>query len=168
MSKTPGSKRPARVAATPPAAEVLGVDHIYLAVRSLEQAEAFYDRALLRVLGFRKSTFTLAGAPHVNYFNRVFGIVLRPANADTAAHDAYAPGLHHLCLRVAGQSDVDRAAKGLRDAGIEVELPRLFPEYAPDYYAVFFHDPDGVRLELTNFRAERKHRMDHWTATEDD
>lgn len=30
----------------------------------------------------------------------------------------------------------------------------LYPEYAPDYYAIFFSDPDGIRLELTNFRQE--------------
>jgi glyoxylase I family protein len=52
-------------------------------------------------------------------------------------------------------------ACALAAAGLEVSPPRLFPEYAPDYHAVFFTDPDGVRLEVTNFRAERKHRMEH-------
>lgn len=32
----------------------------------------------------------------------------------------------------------------------------------PDYRAVFLDDPDGLRLELTNFRAERRARLEHW------
>ena len=44
--------------------------------------------------------------------------------------------------------------------------PRLYPEYAPDYRAVFADDPDGVRLEVTNFRAERRQRMRDWDQSE--
>ena len=36
------------------------------------------------------------------------------------------------------------------------------PLYAADYYAVFFEDPDGVRLEITNFRQGRRERMQRW------
>ena len=36
---------------------------------------------------------------------------------------------------------------------------RLYPEYAPDYYATFFSDPDGIRLEITNYRQERRKRF---------
>jgi glyoxylase I family protein len=145
-----------------PAAEIIGIDHIYLSVRSLERSEAFYDQALLQILGFRKNSFDLGGDRHVQYFNRWFGVVLRPAHSGTGPHDPYAPGLHHLCLRVEGQADVDRVAGALAAAGIPASAPRLFPEYAPDYYATFFNDPDGVRLEITNFRQERKQRMEHW------
>jgi hypothetical protein len=34
---------------------------------------------------------------------------------------------------------------------INVEGPRLWPEYSPDYCAVFFNDPDGIRLEVMNY-----------------
>jgi len=57
---------------------------------------------------------------------------------------------------------VHRVAKALRDGGIEVSAPRLYPEYAPDYWACFLDDPDGLCLEITNFRAERRERMQHW------
>jgi glyoxylase I family protein len=143
-------------------AEIIGIDHIYLSVGALEQSEAFYDRALLDVLGFKKNSFTLGGDRHVQYFNRQFGIVLRPARARAERHDPYAPGLHHLCLRVEAIEDVDRAAHALGAAGIPVSAPRFFPEYAEDYYAISFSDPDGLRLEITNFRRERRHRQEHW------
>jgi catechol 2,3-dioxygenase-like lactoylglutathione lyase family enzyme len=145
-----------------PAAEVIGIDHIYLSIASLERSEAFYDRVLGETLGFQKNRFVLAGDEHIQYYNRQFGIVLRPARG-SRSHESYAPGLHHLCLRVNDQADVERVAKALTAAGIEVSAPRLYTEYAPDYFAVFLSDPDGLRLEVTNFRAERRERMEHWS-----
>ena len=105
-----------------PAAEVIGFDHIYLTVSSLARSEAFYDRLLEETLGFRKNSFALDGDPHIQYYNRWFGIVLRPARS-TAAHDRYAPGLHHLCFRVAEPADVQRAAEALGAAGIVATAP---------------------------------------------
>ena len=147
----------------PAAAEVIGFDHVYLTVSSPPRSESFYDRVLKDTLGFHKNAFALDGDPHVQYFNRHFGIVLRPARS-SAAHDRYAPGLHHLCLRVTEAADVERAAAALAAAGIVTTAPRLYPEYAPDYVAIFVDDPDGIRCEITNFRAERRARMEEWDA----
>jgi catechol 2,3-dioxygenase-like lactoylglutathione lyase family enzyme len=141
--------------------EVIGIDHIYIAVSDLARSEVFYDRVFLN-LGFRKNSFPINGDPHVQYYNRHFGYVLRPAK-NIKAHDSYAPGLHHFCLRVDSVSDVKDAAKALRDSGIEVSEPKLYPEYASDYYAFFFADPDGLRLEVTNYRQERRDRHSNWT-----
>lgn len=145
--------------------EVIGLDHVYLAVGDLAAAEAFYD-VLMSVLGFRKHAAPLAGEPHVHYYNRHYGYSLRPARPGAPAHDPYAPGLHHFCFRVVDQVAVDRSAGELRAAGIAVTEPRYYPEYAPDYYATFLRDPDGIRLEITNFRAERRRRMADWEASE--
>ena len=139
--------------------DIIGIDHIYIAVSDLAVSVAFYDR-VMAVLGFRKTAFEIAGDPHIQYFNRHFGFVLRPARRGT--HDPYAPSLHHLCLRVDTAADVAEAAAGLRDAGIAVSEPQLYPDYAPDYVAVFFTDPDGVRLEITNYRQERRDRHERW------
>lgn len=141
--------------------DVIGIDHIYIAVSDLARSEAFYDRALMQALGFRKNKFALNGEPHIQYFNRHFGFVLRPAR-NRVAHDPYAPGLHHFCLRVDSESDVVAAAGALRSLGIDASEPKLYPEYAPDYRATFFADPDGIRLEVTNYREERRERHDNW------
>jgi len=142
-------------------AEVTGIDHLYISVSDLAQSEPFYDRVLIQALGFRKNSFTLAGDPHIQYFNRHFGFVLRPARVHTA-HDSYSPGLHHFCLRVDSIAEVHAVAEQLRSAGIDATEARLYPEYAPDYSATFFTDPDGIRLEVTNYRQERRERHDHW------
>lgn len=140
--------------------EVVGLDHVYLTVADLARSEHFYDR-VFAALEFRKNEFPIDGDRHVQYFNPHFGVVIRPARVATT-HEPYAPGLHHLCLRVESADDVRRVAAELRVAGIEASEPRLFPEYAPDYVATFFRDPDGLRLEVTNYRAERRRRHAHW------
>ncbi len=143
--------------------EIIGIDHIYLAVSDLARAEAFYDLVLRDTLGFRKNAFSLGAEPHVQYFNRHFGFVLRPARED-GRHSPYACGLHHFCLRVESIADVATVAERLRSAGVGASEARNYPEYAPDYWATFFTDPDGIRLEVTNYRQERRERHDHWPA----
>jgi catechol 2,3-dioxygenase-like lactoylglutathione lyase family enzyme len=145
------------------AAEVLGIDHAYFSVRDLAVSERFYDALLVGALGHVKVHTPIGGEPHVHYVNRQFSVALRPARS-TMAHDAYAAGLHHFCFRVADAAAVDRVAKFLTAAGIAVSEPRLYPEYALDYYATFVSDPDGLRLEVANFRADRRERLANWEA----
>ncbi len=141
--------------------EVIGIDHVYVTVRDPEGSEGFYDR-VMGVLGFRKRRGTIGGDPHVHYYNRHYGYSLRPARESSPDHDPYAPGLHHFCFRVVDEAAVDRAARELGEAGVDATEPRYYPEYAPDYYATFFNDPDGIRLEVTNFREIRRKLMYDW------
>jgi glyoxylase I family protein len=143
--------------------DVTGIDHIYISVSDLGRSEAYYDLVLGKVLGFRKKSFTLDGEPHIQYFNRHFGFVLRPAHGSTP-HDPFAPGLHHFCLRVDSVADVVAAADQLRALGVDASEAKLYPEYASDYWATYFTDPDGIRLEITNYRQERRDRHDNWRA----
>ena len=137
--------------------EVIGIDHIYIAVSDLWVSEDYYDKVMIEALGFRKNKFSINGDPHIQYFNRHFGFVLRPALA-TAKHDSYSAGLHHFCFRVESAAEVEAVANQLRALGIDASEAKLFPEYASDYWATCFTDPDGIRLEVTNYRQERRDR----------
>ena len=141
--------------------EVIGIDHVYVTVRDLARSTRFYD-GVMSVLGYEKLEAPIGGDPHVHYYNRQFGFSLRPARPNTPEHDPYAPGLHHFCFRVLDEAAVDRAAAELRARGVDTSDPRYLQEYAPDYYATFFSDPDGMRLEITNFREQRRRRMFDW------
>jgi len=143
------------------ALEVIAVDHIYVAVRDFDRSVAFYD-GVMRLLGFRKGTNPIAGERHAHYFNRVTQLSLRPARGVFAMHDPYQPGLHHICLRLPTNAEVDMAARDLGALGVKATAPRLYPEYAPDYYATFFSDPDGIRFELVAHRRMRTLIRDHW------
>lgn len=140
--------------------EIIGIDHVYVTVSNMERSERFYD-SVMEVLGFRKNRFEIGDEVHIQYYNRHFGYVLRPARS-ASAHNSYAPGLHHLCFRVENEAAVREAADRLKANKIPVSEPLLYSEYAPDYFAVFFSDPDGVRLEITNYREERRQRHDNW------
>jgi glyoxylase I family protein len=140
--------------------EVIGIDHVYLTVSDLARSRRFYD-GVMRVLSYASLESTVGGDPHVHYFNRQFGFSLRPARS-RAAHDPYAPGLHHFCFRVVDERAVDRAHAELVALGVAASAPRVYPEYSADYYATFFEDPDGIRLEITNFREIRRRRMFDW------
>jgi glyoxylase I family protein len=143
--------------------EAIGIDHIYITVTDLAKSEQFYDLVFMQTLGFRKNKFPLGdkGEPHIHYYNRHFGYVLRPARSLTS-HEPYSPGLHHFCLRVNSASDVHDVANQLRSAGIDATEAKLYPEYASDYVATFFNDPDGIRLEVTNYWQLRRERHDQW------
>lgn len=141
--------------------EVIGLDHIYIAVSDMLRSEVFYDQ-VMRALGFRKALRPIGGQPHVHYFNRCMRYTIRPAIESTCAHNQNSPGLHHLCFQVRDEKDVDAAAALLRECGIEVYEPRLYPGYAPDYYATFFRDPDGIELEIVNRLKARDETTKNW------
>ena len=140
--------------------EVIGIDHIYISVSQLARSEKYYDQ-IMPLLGFKKNTFPNEGDLHIQYYNRHFGYVLRPAQAE-AAPGPLRPGLHHICFRVEDCAALDRIAQQFGVLRIEHSTPQLYPEYAPDYYAIFFSDPDGIRLEITNYRQERRKRFENW------
>ena len=141
--------------------DVTAVDHVYVAVSDLARAEAFYDR-VMQLLGFKKGTDPIAGERHLHYYNRATQYSIRPAKRE-APHDPYRPGLHHLCFRVDSRAEVDEAAAGLAALGIAATPPALYPEYADDYYATFFADPDGIRLEIVALRRGRILVRDRWS-----
>lgn len=63
-------------------------------------------------------------------------------------------GINHFAFHASSKGEVDRFYKEfLKPRGTKTlyESPKSFPEYAPDYYAVFFEDPDRIKLEVASF-----------------
>lgn len=141
--------------------EVVGLDHIYLTVTDMARSEIWYDK-VLGLLDYRKGDRMIANAPHRHYFNKLMQITIRPARAGHQPHDSYSPGLHHLCLQVASNENVDRFAALLTASGIPCSKPDWHREYADDYYATFFNDPDGLRFEVMARRAARDMIVRRW------
>ena len=138
----------------PHAMEITGLDHVYLTVEDFSVSQRFYD-GVMRALGFRKGDRPIAGEPHAHYFNRALQCTIRPARPGGPRHDPRSPGLHHLCFQASSRADVNAAYEALRGLEVEATPPREYPEYNDDYYATFFEDPDGLRLEIV---ARSKHR----------
>jgi catechol 2,3-dioxygenase-like lactoylglutathione lyase family enzyme len=57
----------------------------------------------------------------------------------------------HLALTAPSREAVDEVFARVREAGAEVlHEPRVWPEYHPGYYGVFFRDPDGNNVEAVH------------------
>jgi glyoxylase I family protein len=66
-------------------------------------------------------------------------------------HDRYAPGLHHFALRAKSPADVDALFAKLASFGADIlDPPRFYPDYGEGYYALFFADPDGLKIEYVH------------------
>jgi glyoxylase I family protein len=67
------------------------------------------------------------------------------------AHDRYSCGLHHLAWVAQSRDDVDRLHELLVVIGATVlDPPADYPQYREGYYALFFADPDGLKLEFVH------------------
>ena len=144
--------------------QITGLDHVYVAVSDFERSVAFYDR-VMAALGFGKGDKPIGGDPHAHYYNPALQYTIRPGRT-RREFDAYAPGLHHLCFQVPSSAEVDEAHRILRDLGVEATAPRRYPEYHPDYYATFFEDPDGIRLEIVCRTPHRDEIAARWAREE--
>jgi catechol 2,3-dioxygenase-like lactoylglutathione lyase family enzyme len=115
------------------------LSHICLTVRDLSVSVAFYD-AVMDFLGYRRSE---TQDDYVEWEGPAGWFILRP--------DRWAPGLHHLAWRAACRAEVDALAERLKAMGATIESgPDDQPDYGEGYYAVFFLDPDGIKLELAH------------------
>ena len=61
------------------------------------------------------------------------------------------PGLNHIAFKVEKKEEVDKFTKEFlakRKIKTLYNTPKAFPEYTKDYYAVFFEDPERIKLEI--------------------
>lgn len=128
----------------------MSLAHVDLVVTDLERSLDFY-RGAFGPLGFDDAS-EIEGerGERVVYLGGTgtpFSIGLRQRQED-APHERYALGLHHLAVTAPSRTAVDERAAWLREHGARIESePRDYP-YSDGYYAVFFYDPDGIKLEI--------------------
>ena len=128
-----------------------GIDHIVLTVRDPDASFALYD-AVLGFLGYGLAARNEAGAEWVLEADGSSSVCLVKARDAGASrqHDRYSPGLHHLAWRADSREDVDRLHALLVEKKAEVlDAPAEYPQYnkGRGYYAVFFADGNGLKLE---------------------
>jgi hypothetical protein len=118
-------------------------DHIDLRVSNLGEIRLLYD-ALLPAMGF---SHIVADPGSVCYYrpggdrsSPFLGLVLDPLHR---------PNGTRVALRASDRLEVDRLAEIARSAGAAAfEAPHVCDEYTPVYYATFFEDSDGNKLEI--------------------
>ena len=151
---------------------IRAVDHINIVVTELERSLRFYTE----VLGFRR---TKEAYLEGEWIDRIVGLpgvkaravfIVAPAGeprielleyfapkgtASSANSHSNTPGLRHIALRV---DDMNATVARLRAAGVQVFSdpvrvpPGVVQHDAGEKTLVYFLDPDGVILELAQYR----------------
>ena len=119
------------------------MDHVDLRVKNMGRAHDFYSK-LLPALGFtcersdqEWSTFYAPGRGRTEAF---FGFT------EDRQHQ---PNSTRISFWADDRAEVDRIAALVREIGGKtLEGPELCTEYTPGYYAFFFEDLDGNKLEI--------------------
>jgi glyoxylase I family protein len=135
--------------------------HVDLVVSDIEGSLGFY-RGLLEPLGWTELN-EVGGerGETIHYISQqgpgvaALGLRQRPEDAPQHPYDRYALGVHHICFDAPSREAVDERAEWLREAGATIESGPQEYGYTPGYYAVFFYDPDGIKLEIL-------HRPGYW------
>ena len=132
------------------------IDHIQITVKDMAKAEPFYDK-LMPILGFdlkkKGGGFVEAHDFHVvEYFheNLIVGINSpRESFKHENVHRRKPGSLHHLAFRAESKEEVDDVFEEIKAIGANiVDGPSYFPQHGEQYYALFFKDPDGIKLEV--------------------
>jgi catechol 2,3-dioxygenase-like lactoylglutathione lyase family enzyme len=136
---------------------IVGIEHIVLHVGDLERSAKFYE-AVLGFLDFHREW----------EFDRVIGwdngdtmVWIREADARGKKRKFKLGeiGLHHYAFEMARREHVDELYALLKKHNVTVvDAPADYPSYGEGYYAVYFLDPDGIKLEAVHFAEKQKKR----------
>lgn len=132
------------------------IDHIQITVKDFKSAENFYDK-LMPILGFdinKKSKGRVSANDFdvIEYVHNNITIGINSPREQFTNEDVHRrkPGsLHHLAFRANSVEDVKNIAEKLKLLNVNiVDGPRYFPQHGEKYFALFFKDEDGIKLEV--------------------
>ena len=122
---------------------VVGIDHLVIRVGDYARSKAFYGK-LFEFLGFEVSDEYDDMIGWTNGKTR-YWIGAADAEGRKHKHRIGNIGFHHYAFQLRSRKDVDELHAFVQTLGAEIVDPPA--EYYDDYYAVFFLDPDGLKLE---------------------
>ncbi len=126
------------------------INYVALTVTDLEKSKKFYA-PVLQFFGYKNSG-DLPGVSLWESHSTGSAINLWQAKPelDQRKHHDYAPGLHHLAFNASSKKEVDELFQLLLSINASIVDEPSEYDYAPGYYAVFFTDPDNIRIELAH------------------
>jgi len=136
-------------------ARVVGIDHLVLRVKDIERSRRFYD-LVLGFLGF-KPKYHFADAVGWSNGKTLLWIGEADAAGKEHPHRLGNIGFHHYAFELGKRQDVDDLYALLKRNKVNVvDPPADYPDYGEGYYAVFFTDPDGLKLEGMALKPPRR------------
>ena len=127
-----------------------GIHHLDLVVSSVERSLPFY-RGLLEPLGYDRVGEVVGERGETIYDVAGGGVAIGIREALVRGeYDRYRVGVHHVAFEVASRDVVDERHRWVVEQPVSIESAPKEYEYAPGYYAFFFYDPDGIKLEIVH------------------
>ncbi len=122
---------------------VVGIDHLVLSVGDFARSKTFYKK-LLAFLGF-KLKHEYADMAGWSNGKTLFWIAAADAQGRKRKYRKGDIGFHHYAFELSSRNDVDALGAFLKKNDMTIVDPP--GEYYENYYAVYFIDPDGMKLE---------------------
>ncbi|KGF70931.1 glyoxalase [Hoeflea sp. BAL378] len=136
---------------------VIGIDHLAIRVGDLGASRHFYDR-VLGFMGFERE-WEFGEVVGWNNGETMYWITQADAEGRRHKHHTGDVGLHHYAFELAAREEVDALYEFLLEQKVEIaDAPADYPSYGEGYYAVYFYDPDGLKLEAMHFVEKQKRR----------
>ena len=128
-----------------------GVHHVIVNARDLARSRWFYGWLMPRLgyPGVYESDTTCG------WYGETGSFWVKQADPQFAADEFHKDrvGLCEIAFAAASRAQVDALARDLAATGARILDPPREYDYTPGYYAVFFADPDGLKLELVHIPA---------------
>ncbi|KAF9194874.1 hypothetical protein BGZ51_007094 [Haplosporangium sp. Z 767] len=130
------------------------IHHLSLSVTDMEKSIKFYRFLCIEILGFAELEASKEHAMWYKYGATAIGI----SPGTKVSHHKFNPGLHHWAFNLDSRAQVDGAHKKIEEfyntnsgekLGHILDAPAEY-DYMPGYYAAFFTDPDGMKIELVH------------------
>ena len=136
-------------------ARVVGIDHLVIRVKDFERSKKFYD-TVLGFLGFKRK-YNFDKTAGWSNGKTLFWIGEADAEGKKHPHRSGNIGFHHYAFELASRKDVDALGAFLaKNKMTTVDPPGEY--YDNCYYAVYFTDPDGMKLEAMVYKPPPKQR----------
>ncbi len=122
--------------------------HVEIYVSDLAKSRAFWEWLLCEELGYKVYQEWPKGVDFILGETYIVFVQTEEKHLD-AGYNRCHTGLNHLAFHGRSKAHVDDLTAKLRSRGITILYPDKHP-YAggPDYYAVFFEDPDRIKVEV--------------------
>ncbi|HZP46728.1 MAG TPA: VOC family protein [Candidatus Binataceae bacterium] len=125
-----------------------GIDHVMINCLDYASAIRFYAW-LLPEIGYPESMALAQPGPTTGWYGAAGSVwVSQAADLQSPPFSKERVGLREIAFRAESRAQIDRLAAAIASHGGRILDPPREYDYVPGYYAVFFTDPDGIKLEL--------------------
>ena len=122
------------------------ISHVELYVSNLDDSREFWS-PLLEALGYKLFQVWNKGVSYILNDTYIVFVQTEEKYKDIPYHRKRT-GLNHLAFYVDTKEELKTIETSLKNSGTKFLYTDRYPENAENYYAIFFEDPDRIKVEI--------------------